>query len=122
MRLTLSSPSLIERMLELGDQVLDILDAHREAHQPVADAEPGAHVLGQRGVRHDRRMLDQALDAAEALGEREELATLEEALRRAESAFEDSRHHAAVALVHLLGGEQVLRMTGEAGVDHALDL
>src|SRR2546421_10606486 len=120
MRCTLSSPSLIECMLQLGDQIPDILDAHREAHESVADAEAGAHILGQRGVRHDRRMLDQALDAAEALGEREELAALEEALRCSESALEDGGDHAAIALVHLLRREQVLRMAGEARIDHAL--
>src|SRR4051812_46783876 len=73
--------ALIQSVFELVNQVLHVLDAHRQAHQPVADAEPRAHVLGQRGVGHDRRMLDQALDAPQALGEREQLAALEEAPR-----------------------------------------
>src|SRR5258706_6095798 len=120
MRLTLSSPSLIERMPELGDQVLHVFDSDGQAHQAIADAKARAHVLGQRSVRHDRRMLDQALDATEALGEREELAALEEALRCAESAFEHGGDPSAIALVHLLGGEQVLRMAGEIPVDYSL--
>ena len=37
-----------------------------------------------RRVRHDRRMLDEAFDAAQAFGEREDLAALEEALRAGE--------------------------------------
>ena len=53
-----------------------------------------------RGVGHDRRMLDQALDAAQALGQREDLAALEEALGVRQRALEDRRHHAAEA-VHL---------------------
>src|SRR3954464_8728460 len=122
MRWTLSSPSLIESMLQLGDQVLDVLDADRKPHQSIADAKARAHVLGQRGMRHDRRVLDQALDAAEALGEREELAALEEAPRRGQATFENGGDHAAIALVHLLRREQVLRMAGEARIDHALDL
>src|SRR5258708_11220227 len=122
MRWTLRSPSLIECMLQFGDQILDVLDADRKAHESIADAEAGAHVLGQRGVRHDRRVLDETLDAAEALGEREELAALEEALGCSESTLDDGGDHAAIALVHLLCREQVLRMAGKAGINHALDL
>ena len=60
-----------------------------------------ARTLGRdRGVGHDRRVLDQALDAAEALGEREQLRALEEALRAGEAALELDRDHAAEA-VHL---------------------
>src|SRR5690349_8507804 len=55
-----------EGLVELGNQVLDILDAHREPHQAAGDAQARAHVLGQRRMRHDRRMLDQALHAAQA--------------------------------------------------------
>src|SRR5437868_2718054 len=122
MRWTLSSPSLIESMLQLGDQVLDVLDADRKADQSIADAEARAHVLRQRRMRHDRRVLDQALDAAEALGQREELAALEEALGCRQPTLENRRNHATVALVHLLRREQVLRMAREPGIDHALDL
>src|SRR5688500_11494169 len=72
---------LLERALELGDEVVHVLDAVREAYQAVVDAEVGAHALGQRGVGHDRRVLDQALDPAEAFGEGEELAALQEPAR-----------------------------------------
>src|SRR5881394_2006102 len=67
-------------------------------------------------------MLDQALDAAEAFGEREELAALEKALRRRQAAFEHRGDHAAVALAHLFRREQVLRMVGEPRVDDLRDL
>src|SRR5204862_91989 len=70
--------ALLERVFQLGDEVVDVLDADRQAHQAFVDAELGAHVLGQRGVGHDRRVLDEALDAAQALGEGEQLAALEE--------------------------------------------
>ena len=53
-----------------------------------------------RGVGHHRRMLDQAFDAAEALGQREQLGALEEALGAGEVAVELDRDHAAEA-VHL---------------------
>src|SRR6185503_16172340 len=111
-----SSPraGLLERVVQLGDQVVDALDADRQAHQAVVDAQAGAHVLGQRRVRHDRRVLDQALDAAQALGEREQAAALEEALRRGESALQHRRDHAAVTRVHLPRRQRVLRMRRQA--------
>src|SRR3970040_113827 len=66
-------------------------------------------------------MLDQALDAAEALGEREKLAALEEAARGGQAALQHGGHHPAVAPAHLARRAQVLRMAGEAGIDDALD-
>src|SRR5689334_6124392 len=67
-------------------------------------------------------MLDQALDAAEALCEGEEVAAFEETFRGAEPAFQHRGDHAAITLVHLLRRKQMLRMAGEAWIDHALDL
>ena len=117
---------LPEGVIQLGDEVVDVLDAYRQAHQAFIDSEVGAHVLGQRSVSHDGRMLDQALDAAEAFGEREKLAALEEAARGAHCAFlaalEHCRHHAAIALVHLACSEQVLRMACKPRIDDPLDL
>src|SRR5436190_358345 len=114
--------TLIQRVLELGDQVLDMLDADRQAHEAVADAEAGAHVLRQRGVRHDRRVFDQAFYPAETLGEGEELAALEKAARCTEPSLQHRAHHAAVALVHLLRGEQMLRVARQTRIDHAFHL
>src|SRR5260370_38362014 len=66
-------------------------------------------------------MLDQALDAAEAVGEREDLDALQEARRLGEPALELDRHHAAMAM-HLAARQRVLRVIGEARVMHARDL
>src|SRR6266513_2922919 len=112
---------LLECVLQLGEEVVNALDADRQAHQALVDAELGAHVLGQRGVSHDRRVLDQALDAAKALGESEEFAALEEPPGSLQPALKHSRHHAAVAAVHLPGGKRVLRMAREPGINDALD-
>src|SRR6185295_13944119 len=116
-----SSPraALLERVVQLGDQVVDALDADREAHQAVVDAQPGAHVLRQRGVGHDRRVLDQALDPAQALGEREQAAALEEALRGIEPALQHRGDHAAVAGVHLAQREGLDAAQREEGVERA---
>ena len=55
-----------------------MLDADAQADEAVGDAELDAGRVRHAGVGHDRRVLDQALDAAQALGQREDLAALEE--------------------------------------------
>ena len=65
--------SLAQRLLQVGDQVVDILDADRQPH------EVGRHLerrAGDAGVRHPARVLDQRLDPAEGLGEGEQLGPL----------------------------------------------
>ena len=62
----------VERRLEIRDEVARVLEADREAHEPVADAERAPRLGGQARVRHDRRVLGERLDAAEALGARED--------------------------------------------------
>src|SRR5207302_8095980 len=42
------SSVLVARVFQLGDEVVNVLDAHRQAHQARVHAELGAHVLGQR--------------------------------------------------------------------------
>src|SRR6202007_72282 len=69
----------------------------------------------------DRRVLDQALDAAEALGEREEPAALEEPPGALQPALEHGRHHPAVAPVHLPFRQGVLGMARQAGVKDPFD-
>ena len=51
-------------------QVVDVLDADRDADHVVGDADLLAPLGGHRRVRHGRGMADQRFDAAEALGER----------------------------------------------------
>src|SRR5665647_2246477 len=59
-----------ERVLEIEDQVVARLDPNRQAYEIARRSE--RRVCG-RCVRHARRHLDQALDAAERLRELEEL-------------------------------------------------
>src|SRR5689334_2729594 len=61
----------IQRAPQIALQVLRILDADRQPYEAVADAECCTLLRGNRRVRHDGRMLDQALHSAEALRERE---------------------------------------------------
>ena len=65
---------------------------------------------------HDRRVLDQALDAAQALGQREDPQRFEKAPRAGEVAVRSiERDHAAEAAVHLALGERVLRVARRPG-------
>src|SRR5581483_2775543 len=61
-----SSGGANERGFEVGDEVVDGLDADGQADEV---RRRGERRVRRRGVRHRRRDLDQALDAAEALGE-----------------------------------------------------
>ena len=72
-------------------------------------------------MRHDRRMLDQALDTAQTLAERDQLAALKEAYGAGQIGGEIEGDHAAEA-AHLALGEFVLRMGFQAGVAHLPNL
>src|SRR3974377_177565 len=85
---------------EVTDQIVRIFDAARETDQGVVDTELLAHVVCDRGVRHQRGMLDQALHAAETLGQREQAAALQKAPRVLEAAVKLAGDHAAEG-VHL---------------------
>src|SRR6266849_1472953 len=69
-------------------------------------------------MRHEGRVLDQTFDPAEALGQREQPAALEEASGAVERAFKLDRDHAAER-AHLRSGERVLRMALQARIEHA---
>src|SRR5437763_7684579 len=102
-------------MPQIATQVIDVLDADREPDQRVVDAERRAQRRRNGAVRHQCGMLDQALDAAEALGERKEAAMLEEAPGAGEIGLQSDRHHAAES-AHLTLGERMLRMRSQAWV------
>ena len=90
-----SDSNCVERVAQIAAQVVDVLDAHRKPHQRVADPEIGTQRGRNRTVRHQRGMLDEAFDAAEALGQRKQVAALEEALGSGKVGRKDDRDHAA---------------------------
>src|SRR5262245_48617796 len=73
--------ALAERFLQFGDEIVDRFDADGQPHEAIADAEFRAHGRGQRRMRHQRGMLDEAFHATETFREREQMAALEEATR-----------------------------------------
>ena len=60
-------------MRQVVAQILDVFDADAEPHQAVVDSARGAHLGRDARVGHRGRMADQGLDAAQALGQAEEL-------------------------------------------------
>src|SRR5262245_56431769 len=58
----------VERAREVGHEVVLVLDADGDADERVVDAERLPRLGGDARVRHDRGVLDEALDAAERLG------------------------------------------------------
>src|SRR5690349_21253519 len=66
---TVDPSDLLERLLEIGDQVVRVLDADGNADQRVGHAEPVARLLRHARVRRRRGMRDQRLGAAQAHGE-----------------------------------------------------
>src|SRR5659263_728146 len=64
-----SVPRRLERLLEVRDKVLGILDAHRQAHSAGSDSAPPPLFGRDGGVRHRLRVADKWLHATVALGE-----------------------------------------------------
>ena len=107
-----------ERGLEIGSQVVDVLDPDRQPHEPARHRE---RRLGDRGMGHRRRQLDQRLDRAERLGQREEAGCRREATRALLTVAQlEAQHRAGDA--HLALDELGSRVVRQAGIVHALDL
>ena len=59
---------LAERLIQVCYQVIDIFYANRQADQRIADAKLRPFRRRHTRVRHDRRMIDEALDATQTFG------------------------------------------------------
>jgi poly(3-hydroxybutyrate) depolymerase len=105
-----------ERGLEVGEQVLAGLDPDRQPNEVAGRRE---RRCGGRRVGHARGMLDQAFDAAERLGEREQLRAGDEVDGLGFRLHQERDHAAEVA--HLSARDLVAGVVREAGVEDALD-
>src|SRR3546814_12327747 len=97
---SLRAGPLRQRRLQLRQQVVDVLDSHREPNQAVGDAQRLADLPRNAGMGPDRRMPDQALDPAERLRPGEQVATLPEPSRLLEAHL-DARPNQASEPPHL---------------------
>src|SRR5712691_10316505 len=64
-----AAAALADRLPEISDEIVDRLDAHREANEAGRRRELGA---ADRAVGHGERDLDERLDAAQGLRKRED--------------------------------------------------
>src|SRR5262245_46296980 len=112
---------LAERLAQVGDQVLDVLDADGQAYEAVRDADAQPLRRLDDGVRHRDRVRDQRLDGAQILGERAEPHGIHELLAGLDSALDLEPQHRAEA-ARLLFRERVLREALEARVRDTADL
>ena len=69
--------SAVQGLVEVSNEVLGILNADREAQQAVVEARAREQLLRHLGMRLGDRVRQQAFDAAEALGEGNELEAAE---------------------------------------------
>jgi len=63
-----AAPRSAERLREIRNEILSMLDPDRQANEAVADAQGPATVGGNRRVGHERGVLGQGFHAAERLG------------------------------------------------------
>ena len=102
---------LVQSGLQVGDDVVRVLEADRQPEQGFADADLRQFLDGVGVVRHAGGMLDQRKGVAQADGQRAQLKVVHELRRARAVAVQLERHHAAepAVLVHPRG-ERVLRM------------
>src|SRR5579862_3082546 len=98
----------MEPSIEIGDEIVGILDSHRDADQSVVDADTIARFLRHAGMRRARGMRNQGLGAPQAHRQLDELQTVEQAERLGLAAFHgeaEGRPRAlALAVEHRLAG------------------
>ncbi len=62
----------LQRLVQVGEQVLEVLDPDGEPEQPVPEADPVPLVGGHRGVGHQPGVLGERFHRSEQLREREQ--------------------------------------------------
>src|SRR5207244_10054078 len=67
-----------EGALQIVNQITHVFDAHGQSNQSIANSQCFTLFLRHRGIRHERRMLDEAFTAAETFRQRDQLGVLEE--------------------------------------------
>ena len=69
-----------QRRIQISDQILNIFDSHRQAHQSIADPELVAIGFRNGCVGHAGGMADEALYTAQAFRQSDQIQRLEESM------------------------------------------
>src|SRR5262249_10204918 len=105
---------------QVGNQVLDVLDADGEADEVLTDSDRQP-LLGRELVKgHQGGVLDERLHPAQRRGDRRQAAGAHHARGLAQPAADEEAHHPAET-PHLLARHLVIGVTLQAGVVDALD-
>ena len=106
-----------ERLIEIGLDVFDVLDAYREPNQLIRYAHLLPDDRRHGGVGHEGRMRNEGFDAAEAFREGAEMNMVQKVTRGFDGAKFEGNHGAEPALLTLR--EFMLRMRFQSRVDDA---
>ena len=95
-----------------------MFDARTHSDQAIINAQFLSDVCGHTGVRHDRRVLDQALNASETLGQSKHFTALKQPTGGGQTTFDDEADHATKS-AHLPRGELVLWVALQTRIDYS---
>ena len=104
-----------QSLVQVGDDVRDVLDAHRDPHQAIGDANGPSSLFAQGGVRHGRGVGDQRFHSAERFSEKTHSHFLQHSFCMGEGTGFEGDHRPETA--HLPPGQLVLRMLGQSRIE-----
>src|SRR5690606_35135729 len=114
-------PRGLQRLREVLDEVVDVLDTGRDADQPRRDPRCPQALLAELRVRGAGRVGDAGLRVAEVHQPRGELQRVEERLAGLDAAVELDVEHGAGAAREVALGDGVAGVVGQLGVDDVHD-
>ena len=109
-----------ESLVDVGDDVVDVLDADGKADEAIGYADAVANFLGHRRVSHLRGQRDKRFDTSETFRQRADLHLVEEAARGFFGANIEGEHGAGAFL--LTASDFMLRVSDKAGIVDFADL
>ena len=109
----------LERLIQIIDDVLRLLQTDTDSDQGVGDAQPRPILLIHRGVCHQAGQLRQRLITSQTLGQGDHLDGTEEGATLLQAALDVEAQHARAGR-GLATGQFVLRVRGQTGVEDLL--
>src|ERR1700674_4380413 len=105
-----------QRLLKIGENIVHVLDADRDAHHAVRDADFSTALFADGRMCHGRRMRNQGLDSAQGLGQRTDAHLAKHLVGvRERPSFESDQGSEAG---HLALRQFVLRMIRQSGIEN----
>ena len=109
------APSVAQRLLQIGDDVIRVLQTNGHPDHAIGNAGGLPDLLGDHGVGHGGSLLHQRFRIAQRDGQRAELQAVDELLTGLQTAGHVKGDHAA-SVLHLLLGDGVLGIGFQEGI------